>query len=108
VNAHLWEFPNVEVPAGDDAVRAQSLLESELGCALASFSPFTTVKHTITRYRITLEVFRGEVGAGRPHARAGQWVGRAKMDKLPFTSAQRRVLTTLLRKTTSGGKPVAR
>ena len=91
VNAHLWEFPNVEIPVDTAVDRAQNLLESDLGCALSSIVPLVTIKHTITRYRIMLEVFRGEMNGAGLDAR-GEWVSRRLMDKLAFTSAHRRVL----------------
>jgi adenine-specific DNA glycosylase len=102
VNAHLWEFPNVEVPIKSPANAARASLEAELGYTLESFSPFMTVKHSITRYRITLEAFRGEVNGDRPRVAAGKWVAKRKLEKLPFTVAHRRVLSAFL-KNAGGG-----
>ncbi len=96
VNAHLWEFPNVEVPLKAGEAQARSLLESELGSVLTDPVRLATVKHTITRYRITLEVFRGGNRGGSLPARSGQWISRIACDQLPFTSAHRRVLLTAL------------
>lgn len=97
VNAHLWEFPNLEVHGADPEVRAA--LEQHLGVKIESMSRLVTVKHSITRYRITLEAYRIEVNGARPKAGAGQWVTKAAVDSLPFTSAHRRVLMSLLRQT---------
>lgn len=92
VNGHLWEFPNVELPPKHSAKAARERLQEELGCALAAWKPFVTIKHTITRYRITLAAARGELNGTLPHARAGKWVSKAEVEQLPFTSAHRRVL----------------
>ena len=83
VNAHLWEFPNVEIDSGRSSsgqsvrsypARALSRLTSaatiqepdhriasaaeQLGFKPYKLTPLCTVKHSITRYRITLEAFQ--------------------------------------------------
>jgi len=99
VNAHLWEFPNTELALDAGDAGAQRLLEFELGGVLPSLAPFTSVKHTITRYRIQLDVFRGMLCKARLGARAGagEWIKSSKLHELPFTSAHRKVLLKLLR-----------
>ncbi len=96
VNAHLWEFPNVEVALKSSRARTHRDLETELGCAILALHPLVTVKHTITRYRMTLEAFRGELNGTMPRENAGQWVAREELDRLPFTSAHRRILLAVL------------
>ncbi len=97
VNAHLWEFPNVEVALRTSTVEAQRALEAELGAVIETLTPLVTVKHSITRFRITLEAFRGSLNGGPQRPGAGEWVGAARLRQLPFTSAHRRVLETFLR-----------
>jgi adenine-specific DNA glycosylase len=96
VNGHLWEFPNVELPLNSSSAAARQLLETELGCRLDVCSPFMTVKHTITRYRITLQAFRGQLNGTAPRDGAGQWVPKKRLDSLSFTGAHRRVLEAAL------------
>jgi len=89
VNAHLWEFPNIEIP----------LNETNLAKAVAPFQiadapPFCRIHHSITRYRILLEAF---------HAKAapetfGIWKTLAELNRLPFTSAHRKILDALSNK----------
>src|SRR6516225_543674 len=50
VNAHLWEFPNVELVCGNGDVR--HFAQSILGTGPIAFEPLCTIKHSITRYRI--------------------------------------------------------
>ena len=95
VNAHLWEFPNVEVPLRCSRDNARKHLEAELGCALIDLKPLTTVKHTITRYRITLDAFAGTLSGARPAAHAGKWLTLADAKELSFTSAHGRILRRL-------------
>ncbi len=82
VNAHLWEFPNVELNNGDDAPDGPV---------------FHTVKHSITRYRITLEAFRVEPQQATSAAgEEGRWLTAKQLEKLPFTSAHKKILQRLL------------
>jgi A/G-specific adenine glycosylase len=91
VNAHLWEFPNVEIapnqrgsPAERDESAHYSCKKSQsrltpaatvqepdleiiraaksLGIEQATLQPLCTVKHSITRYRIMLEAFHVHFG----------------------------------------------
>jgi A/G-specific adenine glycosylase len=99
VNGHLWEFPNVEIEAGGVKKISRRQLTSaatELDLKPAKLEKLMTIKHTITRYRITLEAYRGEMagGAGRSGLK-GRWLGLAKLEKLAFTSAHRRILECL-------------
>jgi A/G-specific adenine glycosylase len=94
VNAHLWEFPNVEVgPDGSDLRRAA---RSFFGLTPKRQQRLCVIKHSITRYRITLEVFRvgGVAGAGSEPAR-GRWVSRAELNRLAFAGAHKQILRRL-------------
>jgi len=58
--------------------------------------PLCTIKHTITRYRITLEVFR----AVRDHplppwSCEGRWLLRPQLDELAFAAAHKKILRHL-------------
>ena len=131
VNAHLWEFPNVELgPAQachqNDAGavgRARSSrpgvatppdsLEADLQPALSpitvslaalgalgvvpeALEPLCTIRHSITRYRITLTVY--QAGGLRPHGvppAKGQWLARNELSGLAFASAHKQILRRL-------------
>ena len=58
VNAHLWEFPNIELEPTYSKPDLQAAAQSALGMEPGMLEPLCTIKHSITRYRITLEVFR--------------------------------------------------
>jgi A/G-specific adenine glycosylase len=93
VNAHLWEFPNVEIHGRQTG--AHDLFQSEFRFAAPNFTPLATVKHSITRYRITLEAF--VVRPERiPAEIGGRWATTAQMQRLPFTSAHRKILRALI------------
>ena len=90
VNAHLWEFPNVEV--NGSKVRAETVFKTEFGITVADISPLAIVKHSITRYRITLEAFKSKIGKGTVPKNAGVWKTPTQMHTLAFTSAHRKIL----------------
>ena len=148
VNAHLWEFPNVEVAAGilpavepgvppggknsdnfkpvkmsrkipggkmpsstaggTPAATRLAHAAKRFGLEPRDAKPLCTVKHSITRYRITLEAFRARLGEQssttpkiprtwrpRPTEDDGVWMKPAKLDSLAFTSAHRKILGAL-------------
>jgi A/G-specific adenine glycosylase len=140
VNAHLWEFPNIEIhpsPSSSPAKRdqsahhfrkkSQSRLTSaatvqksdleiiraakNLGISTLVLHPFCTVKHSITRYRITLEAFRVHLGGASytsPHPKIAMsgtritrpseteiWLTPARMRRLAFTAAHKNILSHL-------------
>jgi adenine-specific DNA glycosylase len=99
VNAHLWEFPNVEIPA---AIRpripsssATSVALQLFGAKLASVHHLCTVKHSITRYRITVEAFVAHFRNVQRKKTTGQWRTISELETLAFSSAHRRILTEL-------------
>ena len=105
VNAHLWEFPNVEILNGqfDPKLAAESIL----GIQPSSIKALCTVKHSITRYRITLEAFHADFGGTScpspfsgpaksgtrvtGPAEVGIWKTPAQMRELAFCSAHKKL-----------------
>jgi A/G-specific adenine glycosylase len=91
VNAHLWEFPNVEITARSPGLKV--IAQNELGLALTSVEKLCVIKHTITRYRITLETWRANLKhSPRKSAPDVSWLTPAELSALAFTSAHRKVL----------------
>jgi A/G-specific adenine glycosylase len=86
VNAHLWEFPNVEIP-----VTAKALPKDIPFSATAK--PAFTIRHTITRYRIQMDVYHGLVKTNP----SGKWVSQIELNKLPFSSAHRQIADRISR-----------
>ena len=90
VNQGLWEFPNIEVANG---LTLPELARKHLGLDLADVQAVSTIRHTITRYRITMEVFRCR--APRKRVPAGKWLTLRELIRLPFPSAHRKILTQI-------------
>jgi A/G-specific adenine glycosylase len=119
VNAYLWEFPNVEISnAKPDPKLA---VKNIFGIAPVWIEPLCTVKHSITRYRITLEAFRVNLGGTSytsPHSakakswtritrpsETGVWKTPAQMQQLAFSSAHKKILARLHSSNVSGATP---
>src|SRR5262249_13607653 len=101
VNAHLWEFPNVEV--NNSANGKVEWARERLGLPLKSMRPLAIVKHTITRYRNTLEVFQGILLGPKSNRTAPYWWFRFPgLKRLAFPSAHRKIVERLARKTAHG------
>jgi A/G-specific adenine glycosylase len=95
VNAHLWEFPNAELVNGDhDVARAANRL---LGFTPLGLRRLCTIKHSITRYRITLDAFTYESDSARSTIAPGHWRTVAELQTLSFPSAHKKILTILQR-----------
>jgi A/G-specific adenine glycosylase len=96
LNAHLWEFPNFEVV--NEAINLKRAARQELGAKPGKLVPFCSLKHSITRYRIRLDVFR--VNADRLPSKPGKyrWAARSALLRLPFSSAHRKIIGQLTRK----------
>ena len=99
VNAHLWEFPNAELdPTGAAAARPAAVATAAsqvLGFAPDKMAPLITVKHSITRYRITLEAFRVDGNGTARCGHGGQWKTPAQLRRLAFTAAHGKILARI-------------
>ena len=76
-NAGFWELPNNETGPGIP-LPPQS-------------EPLTTVRHTITKYRIQLMAY----AVTKPRALKGRWCRRDELESLPITAAHRKLLRQL-------------
>lgn len=92
VNAHLWEFPNVE-PNGE--ANPAMVFASEFKIKPAALEKLGTVKHSITRYRITLEAYRVHLSS-KPKDPPGVWRTLTECESLAFTSAHKKIRSKLM------------
>jgi A/G-specific adenine glycosylase len=94
VNGHLWEFPNLESDAGlamaASVAAATSLFKKHLGVAPGRLEPLASLKHSITRYRITLDAFMVGVKR-RPAGVDGMWKAPGELRELAFTAAHKKL-----------------
>jgi A/G-specific adenine glycosylase len=95
LNAHLWEFPNTELTARDALADAAERL---LGGKPGPLVPLATVKHSITRYRISLEACLATSQRRLAGGQRSRWLTVAELEHLPFTAAHRKILHALQEK----------
>ncbi len=88
VNAHLWEFPNTETASAKPDARA--MFKELFGIAPADIQPLCTVKHSITRYRITVEAF-AIPGAALPRKAGAFWKTPAQVRQLALAAAHKKL-----------------
>lgn len=93
VMADLYEFPYFEM--GKDLWSQREIIRAvkdRLGLEVQIEKRLNEVSHTFTRYKARLYPFRFQ--AGRAEKIEGyQWVDRAILAELPFSSGHRRILT---------------
>ena len=104
VNAHLWEFPNAE--AGARPGKPQELFAECNALRVTDprsvkIKPLCTVKHSITRYRITLEAFSVSLRK-RPAKADGRWLTPAEFDSVAFSSAHKKLASAAAKSILSG------
>jgi A/G-specific adenine glycosylase len=103
VNGHLWEFPNLEIESGAGLAMATavatttSLLKKHLGVAPTRLEPLASLKHSITRYRITLDAFMVGVKR-RPAEVAGVWKAPGELRELAFTAAHKKLASLAIQR----------
>jgi A/G-specific adenine glycosylase len=99
INAGLWEFPQVEIK--DEHADVMELADRLFEIKPVSVTRLGLIRHSITRYRMTLEVYRVElpvafrpaptVGAdGGPSL--GRWSSWGELEPLAFTAAHRKII----------------
>jgi len=94
VNGRLWEFPNVEMDGHRSDGR--QLAENLFRARPTAINSLHQVRHTITRYRITMDVFRVEFGGRTPRTIAhGRWCSLPELRRLAYPSAHRKILQML-------------
>lgn len=95
VNTGLWEFPSVDANGINGAGKNRP-------SQVAGIHPrhpqlLGTIRHSITRYQITVEVYRAEATQPIPAGdRRRRWLTVEELTRLPLSAAHRRIVETLL------------
>lgn len=100
--ANLWEFPHTEVGAEESLeAAARRLAREQCGLNVRLGAELTTLRHGVTRFRITLSCFEADWDGGEfasPVYSRGEWLTPGELGSHPVSSPQRR-LTRLVAST---------
>lgn len=95
--AGLWDFPRFTIK--DTATLTTALLDGvrdQTGLAILLGDEIATLKHSVTRYRITLRCFAATVGSGRLHtADTLRWVAPTEFAEYPLSVTGRKLADRL-------------
>jgi len=95
--AGLWDFPRYELAADDEPRRRDELaghLRRETGLAIELGGRLKTIRHGVTRFRITLDCYEVHAAAGRLRRdtrRPRRWVGPIQLDAYPLSTTGRKL-----------------
>ena len=102
--AEMWEFPRAEVAEGQTPESAAAELFGALGIVAALGEPIRTIRHGVTRFRITLTCLAAEFRSGRFRPGLyprGVWLKPAQLAEYPVSTPQRKLANALM---TFGGE----
>jgi A/G-specific adenine glycosylase len=97
--AGLWDFPRFEVTSeGPLFVRNElaAKIREQTGITAEPGGLLTTIKHGVTRYRITLDCYAAAFKSGR--ASAARWVRRSELSELPLSTTGRKIANLVAQK----------
>lgn len=94
-NAGLWGFPAIEFH--EQRPRPRTLLHRLLKVRASDLRHLGEVRHSITRYRLRLDIYAAEVTSRSPtQNKDSRWCRAPTLGKLPLQTAHRRILHLLL------------
>lgn len=98
--SNMWELPHGELTDGETHIAAaKRLLKGLTGVSAAIGAEWLTVRHTVTRFRITLVCLEADYRGGefRSHFYTdARWVTATEMADYPVSSPQRRIAESLV------------
>jgi A/G-specific adenine glycosylase len=92
--AGMWQFPNTDVDHGETAeAAARRAVREAVALDPGRGTPALTVRHSVTRYRITLDAFdyQTKKPVGRKRDATFAWKTPSDLDALAMPAAHRRI-----------------
>lgn len=86
----LWEFPHHPIGEDESPIEKARDFLAELACQGADLRPAGRHDHSVTRYRVSIHLFAGELD---PMTRVSscRWVAPDDMEALPMSAPHRRI-----------------
>jgi A/G-specific adenine glycosylase len=98
--ANMWEFPHAPVNAGEEpAAAGKRLLAKSAGIQAGPQAEILTLRHGITRYRITMVCLLARYRSGQFASsvyQQGKWVTLGELAEYPVSAPQRRLARFLM------------
>jgi len=94
--AGLWDFPRFALEAEGKIFASDEIVAKVRGQTGVTCEPgplLKTIKHGVTRYRITLDCYRAEFVAGR--ARNARWIATEDLTDIPLSTTGRKITRLL-------------
>jgi A/G-specific adenine glycosylase len=91
--AGLWDFPRFALESEGPLFARDEIVtkvRAQTGITCAPGSLLKTIKHGVTRYRITLDCYAASVVSGR--AKDVRWIAKSELTKLPLSTTGRKIV----------------
>ncbi len=96
----LWEFPGGKFESGESPEQClHREINEELGVSLHIDEKLMVIKHSYTRFRVTLHVFLCRIRSGRvspTQSDEWSWVKAKELDTYPFPAANVKIIKSLM------------
>ena len=100
--AGLWDFPRFEIVSeGPLFVREElaTKVREQTGIAIEPGNLLTTIKHGVTRYRITLDCYAATYSSGKLKSdKNARWIRPAELSELPLSTTGRKLANLVNKK----------
>ncbi|MCG8650048.1 MAG: A/G-specific adenine glycosylase [Pirellulales bacterium] len=93
--AGLWDFPRTTKKSLDNVALATTELEKELGVKLRPGIRLKTIKHAVTKYRISLHVHEAKLASSRQPRGPWRFVSMEELTDLPMSVTGRKIVKLL-------------
>jgi len=95
--AGLWDFPRFALATEEPRNARDEIIDKvrrQTGVTCAPATLLTTIRHGVTRYRITLDCYAADFASGRLHSANGsplRWIAAANLADLPLSTTGRKL-----------------
>ena len=94
--AGLWDFPRTTRVSLSSITEAATLLSAEVGVNLVPGIRLTTIKHAVTKYRISLQVYQADLlDTGEQPGKPWKYVSLAELAEMPMSVTGRKIVKIL-------------
>lgn len=98
--AGMWQFPDTELAAGDEGSGVlQRSIERSTGVVVDALACVGNLRHQVTRFRITMDIYTGRARAGRARAieyAEVRWSDPDLLGTLAMPAAHRKIARSLV------------